>query len=764
MAEPLDPCPDQLERLSAALDGALPGGEARALEAHVAGCPGCRAHRTRLGRVVDAVRAHGPLVPLAGAALAAHLAALEARLSVDAGPELLPAADDAPSPPPPVVPQEPAGRPILWGESAWQLLRLGAALTLVVVGALLLQAKWAQLQAPPERPQQPITLPPGPATEAPPPPIAEDPPAPPDDAPPPDAPPDEAPPRDPDDLDPTVQPIPPEPPPPGPIVVPPREAPDPTDLTRVREPRPDGAPDASAPEVQLAQGADVERLIASIVDRATDPQQRLSQLRSLGDPRFRQRLAYEFLAAVLLDGALDRHPLPDDLRRAACGALGALGTDAAAEVLVAALARPPARTPQRDADDAALCAALAALADDAGVDRLARALPRLGEDRGLLALRALTAGRRGPRPGGGADPAVDGLIELYGSARATPAILREAGAVLGETGDPRALAAFAIAIAAGKTTAVRQGAALGLGALAAADPTQAPACLDGLGEALRRAEKDDPGLALACVRGLRRTGARGALPLLIELTDPKVERRAPVRGLAVEALVALTGQLHADAEAWRTWWRGDPTLPRPGALRPLAEAAGLVQFFRLPALAEGAVFVVDVSGSMAHDGRWERARAELRRAIEPMTPRTRFQVLFFRDAPVPVFRGGLAPATDENKARALRALEQQRPLAAAQTAIGRALEDALDLGAEAIYFVSDGIDAAQDDAALRLRVARKNALRAVPARIHTVLVREGAQEVSLDEGPDDPAAPIDVRLMRGLARDSGGVFVRNGRL
>src|SRR5690606_20542025 len=137
-----------------------------------------------------------------------------------------------------------------------------------------------------------------------------------------------------------------------------------------------------------------------------------------------------------------------------------------------------------------------------------------------------------------------------------------------------------------------------------------------------------------------------------------------------------------------------------GAARPLGQPAMATQFFHLPAVADGVVFVLDVSGSMGKDGKWERARAEVARAIEPMPDRVRFQVIFFRDAPVAVF-DGLVRATRANKARALRALEAQRPLDVATTAIGRALDEALAYAqADTIYFVSDGADTTQDEAAL----------------------------------------------------------------
>lgn len=753
-----DACPGFDELISAAIDGALAPEEARTLAGHLARCAACREHDARVRRVVQTLRGAGPLLALTPEALDARLTALDARLTSGSA-RLAPAPEGDP-----VGEVEPARTPsgrivrgVAWGASAWMAVRVAAAIAFFAFALTVFQAKWAafnqkkQLATDPVRPtpstsevprpttDTPTTTEPTTTTELVPPPTTTDliP-----------------------DVDPDVPPIAPDPedvpplPPPTTTEPPPTTTEPPGDPTRERDPSQQPGSGGPRADVQLATLPQVQALIASILDTSTPPEQRLNQLRSLGDPRFDQALAYEFLAAVLLEGRLDGHDLPNECRWAACGALGALGTDESAQVLLLALASAP-RDAHKDADDAALCAALSALDEDPAIDRLGQALAgRFADDvdRGLLALRALA---RNPRAA-----AVDGLLELYGKSR-SPALLREAGAVLGATGDPRALAALVSGIE-GRTSPVRQGAALGLGALAAARPADAPACLVALQGGLAR--ERDLGLGCAVVRGLRLSGAREAIPLLIELTDLRIERRGPVRALASEALVAITGETLPHADAWRAWWRGAPALPSPGADRRLGRPTIALQFFNLPALADGVVFVVDISGSMGQGGRWEKARAELARAIEPMTDRVRFQVIFFHHAPTSVFNQGLVPATAANKQRALRALEQQRPLGVAQTAIGRALELALSWPqADTIYFVSDGADTSQDVAALRLRVARQNARRELPARIHAVLLRDAADEVLLDAGPEDPAAPFDVRLMRGLARDSGGVFVRNGR-
>lgn len=759
MLDAPEPCPGFAELISAGIDGALAADEARTLEAHLERCAVCRDHEGRVRRLVTFVRGAGPLVTVGPDALDARLGALDARLARDSArqapmPRTEPdsAPDDDPDRAPDGDPEEPARRrPIAWGDTLRPVLKVAVVLLFVGASVLFLQAQWRAFRdSRPKRPgpheqlvvaptEVPTTEPPTPATEAPAPLLTPPPPPPATETPPP-------------DVDPSVQPIPPEPPEPVPPVPPPATEAAPPAGDPTRERAPGSGSGAPRPAVQLATRPQVEALIASILDRRTPPEQRLSQLASLGDLRFDQPAVYELLAVVLLDGRLDDVERANECRWTAMTALGALGTDDAARILLRTLAGP-VREAQRDLDDATLCAALAALRDDAAIDLVARALVRLAtdEDRGLLALRALA---QDPRPA-----AVDGLLELYGAREGSLACLREAGAVLGATGDPRALRPLLVAIEDGRTTHVRQGAALGLGALAARRPEHATSCLAALGHAAR---ERDLGVACAAVRGLRTTGAREAIPLLIARLDLEAERRGPVRALALDALTAMTGQVHRSHRAWSEWWNAGPALPAPGQPRLLPQAAvGMLAFFQLPSYAEGVVFVLDVSGSMGGP-KWTLARAELLRALDALPREVRFEVLFMRDAPVAVF-GELRHATPANLDRARKAIEAQRPLAIAQTLIGRTLERALaHAQADTIYFVSDGADTTQDDRAVRLRVARANARRDVPARIHSILVRQGAGAVAVDDGPGRADDPFDIRFMRGLSRDSGGVFVRNG--
>jgi anti-sigma factor RsiW len=69
-------CPQVEELLSDHLEGTLPAPRLAAVEAHLAGCAGCRALREALAEVVETLRAHPVLEPPLGLAERAATAAL----------------------------------------------------------------------------------------------------------------------------------------------------------------------------------------------------------------------------------------------------------------------------------------------------------------------------------------------------------------------------------------------------------------------------------------------------------------------------------------------------------------------------------------------------------------------------------------------------------------------------------------------------------------------------------------------------------------
>ena len=83
------------------------------------------------------------------------------------------------------------------------------------------------------------------------------------------------------------------------------------------------------------------------------------------------------------------------------------------------------------------------------------------------------------------------------------------------------------------------------------------------------------------------------------------------------------------------------------------------------------VFVLDVSGSMAFDGKLPLSRESLRSFIESLGPEDRFEVITFNIAPNTLFNEA-RPANEENMKQAVAFLESQRALG------GTVLRPALD--------------------------------------------------------------------------------------
>lgn len=740
------PSPDEVcaaarNLVSARHDGPLSPPESAALEPHLARCAECRAYAERLPRLVDLLRSAGPLVPVPD--LDARLSRLDAALRAEAP---APATGAA------------RGRKIDWPNTLRPIGKGALVLAFVVGAGVFLHGRWKEFDRPP-----PDTTPPRMRTDTGPPPPTET-------EPPPRYPrvvaeaPTEPPPPATDtepQVDENVHPIPPEHEPGGEFVVrldePKAEPPaDPTKerdpgATEARPPRPprERPPLALAALDELIENAQLPRLA---------PEQRVGVIEMMGQLRFDHPKNYAFHAAVLAErGLLDRFPGANLARRASFAALGRLGTPLAAKTLLEA----PIRPAHRDVDAACLLAALSTLEEDPAVRFVAEALVALpiekDDERRRAAIEALAVQAR--------PVAAGGLIAAYESPKLPETTRREVGAALGATGAEAALAP----LQAGLTDArrggpVRQGAALGLGGLArGASGDRAAACVAALGSAV--ADRD-PSVALAAVRGLVRAGRREAVPLLIDRVDPALEPRPPVRGAAQDALLRLTNQLHADAAGWRAWWRAQADAPLAGLgnARPMPGLrAQRPAFFQLPAQADGVVFVLDHSGSMDAAGKWDLAVFELGRALDALPAEVRFDVVLFADVPQ-AMSPELVPATGENVRKAKGWVATQgRPRQARTTAIVPALEKALRKlrGADCVYLLSDGADSKLDPAIVRRQVARLNAGRSLPARIHAVLVRAGGAPPVLDDRPPRADDPADVALMKALARDSGGAFVRN---
>jgi HEAT repeat protein len=539
-----------------------------------------------------------------------------------------------------------------------------------------------------------------------------------------------------------------DPPTPTPTDLDPDTAPDePIDTPPADGPPKDPTQEHVTPERVEIQLAALRDTLRRIPTKGLEASERAGLITSLGQAQFDHPEAYACLSDVLA-GRLDAFDDPGRLRTAAFGALGSLGTPAAVEALVEA----PLRRPHIDRDGADLISALARLESADSVRALASVFERRktpDPGRSLLIVEVL-AGLRRPE-------SVQGLLALY-TDRGEPAALRgEAAIALGSVGDDRAFGPVRDGLGDRKLK-VRAGSALALGALAAALPDDAVACVAALAKALNDRKVT---VALAAIEGLGLSRRREAIEPLIACLD----RRGSLKRSALRTLRMLAGPKHAKAtaglrspERWRGFWG-----KRVAAVIPPAafEDLDLKSFRRVVSDSSGVVFVIDTSGSM--EPKWDAVCYELKKALEDCGPSTRFQVLFFSDAPRALWPNKrLAPATPEAKALALKAAKTQSVISSGKTAIGLALSQALDhTQAETIYLISDGLESRVTFSGLQRAVRRQNVKRARPAKIHTVHVRFGGRPLELRPFDPQPNEPDDVSFMRKLAWENGGVYAHN---
>ncbi|MEZ6189192.1 MAG: VWA domain-containing protein [Planctomycetota bacterium] len=728
---------DVLELVSASLDGALTPAEEERLADLLAQDPALHAYRERMRRMKRLLVKGGPLLVAPEGKQA--LADLDARLAQ--------------------LPAEAEGQGLSWKHS----LGIGfclLGLVVVVAQAVAFSRRHGDASdAPPQQselgpvpvkqpdvPEEPAVDEPDGVVEPP-----EEPETPPVDEPDPVVEPPESPEQPPVDA-----PEEPEAPPvdePDVVVEAPEEPPPPTppktldDPTRVR-PTPQDPPQRPALDLEA-----LRRLVAGIHAADTPLEQRPSLIRSLGDPRFDHPLAYETLAA-LLAGKLDRSlPVgqvqgarigPPEWRAAARVACARLDSALAARVLLETL---------REDELAAGEAALASLRSDASVGALAEALSgRVSALQAEATVRALAAI---------GDPAgYPAVLKVFGNGRLPGALVEQAALAMGALGDPSTLGPLEAGLDDARLQ-VRAGAAGGLGRLGA----RLPDCADASVDALTGALKDDAlSVCRAAAAALATVGEPG-VPPLIACLDPSQEPRAAVRDAAREQLWLLSGEPLADAALAAEWWRrhqqGDAPLARPTGVLTVDPGAGPLA---LASWGERAVFMLDTSGSMG-GAKWARAQEEVERAIDAFArargakERAWVNLLAFADAPRFVRPGFMNVATRSGRAGALKLLGQLKPVAVAQTDLPQAFGALGGIAkVDTLVLVSDAGQTV--DALLRtLSVVRQLRARR-PLVIHTVWLRSGQGPLIVDRGAGHPDDPAGAWFMRTLARESGGLFVR----
>ncbi len=292
----------------------------------------------------------------------------------------------------------------------------------------------------------------------------------------------------------------------------------------------------------------------------------------------------------------------------------------------------------------------------------------------------------------------------------------------------------------------RQAAAIGLGEIGG----------EGALAALHTMVKDDDWVIRAeAIRAVLRLRDRSSIPVLIEGLAGAQGR---LRGDFHRALVQLTGlELGKGAGSWKTFWRKEQgTFQVPSALEV---SKGLkareerrkkgdseVEFYGLEILSDAFVLVVDTSGSM--NAKVEGAKTRLDVAKDQMT-KTLKRVLdgvFFNVIP---FSTEARPFSDGLLAMDPEAREESTAYVNRLKSVGGTnIYDSLSVAFEdervdTIYLLSDGspsLGDVSDPLSLRAEVERWNSVRGI--QIHAIAV-----------GQDHP-------LLKGLAKDSGGRYVR----
>ncbi len=149
-----------------------------------------------------------------------------------------------------------------------------------------------------------------------------------------------------------------------------------------------------------------------------------------------------------------------------------------------------------------------------------------------------------------------------------------------------------------------------------------------------------------------------------------------------------------------------------GKAGSIGGAGGAGAIFQVGRPARSVVYVIDRSSSMG-GGLLAGAVRELHACLKRLPAQTQFQVVVYHDQAetlLPI--RGLVAASAENVARAELALEQLRPEGGTNHL--RALQTALSLGAEVIYFLTDADDLSDED---RREITQLNRGRSI---IHTI--------------------------------------------
>lgn len=176
-----------------------------------------------------------------------------------------------------------------------------------------------------------------------------------------------------------------------------------------------------------------------------------------------------------------------------------------------------------------------------------------------------------------------------------------------------------------------------------------------------------------------------------------------------------------------------------GEGKGLSDAGLGANFFGVGGAGKSIVYVLDCSDSMNNDDRFRRAREELIYSIERLSREQSFYVILYNDGALPMDADDPVPAVPEEFARLCKWLERAEPFGG--TYPWPALEYALSLEPDAIYFLSDGEFEPNIITAVREK-NQKSKLNPRQIPIHTIAFASQAGE----------------NQMKILARTSGGKY------
>lgn len=164
------------------------------------------------------------------------------------------------------------------------------------------------------------------------------------------------------------------------------------------------------------------------------------------------------------------------------------------------------------------------------------------------------------------------------------------------------------------------------------------------------------------------------------------------------------------------------------------------EFFGIGGYGQVFVYVVDCSGSMSENDKFDRARYELLKSIEQLGKDQQYYVIFYNHTMYPMDPQKPLFATQDNLAKSTEWINRCEPMGGTNPM--PALQLALSMKPDAIYFLTDG----QFDLGVMQELRRRNRTdlkrHTHVVQIHTICFYDRSAE----------------GMMKTIARDSGGEY------